>query len=104
MAAYGLKMFLHPRPPFLLLPFLASPLSVAEVAAFAPAAVAAAVEEAVLAPLVEPPELFCLRVFTVRDFSSVAHGLAEPGIAHTALFTPARNEPKNVLTSKFAEK
>ena len=72
-------MFLHPRPPFLLLPFLSVPLSVEEVAALAPAAVAAT-EEAVLAPLVEPPELFCLRVAVRRVFSSLAHGLAEPGI------------------------
>ena len=62
------------------LPFLAVPLSVALVAALAPAAVAAT-EEAVLAPLVEPPELFCLRVAVRRVFSSLAHGLAEPGIA-----------------------
>ena len=41
----------------------------------------ATLEEAVLAPLVEPPELFCLRVAVRRDFSSEAHGLAEPGIA-----------------------
>ena len=56
-------------------------MSVAEVAAFAPAAAfAVATEEAVLAPLVEPPELFCLRVAVRRVFSSLAHGLAEPGI------------------------
>ena len=61
------------------LPFLAVPLSAAEVAALAPAAVAAT-EDAVLAPLVEPPELFCLRVAVRRVFSSLAHGLAEPGI------------------------
>ena len=49
----------------------------AAAAAFAPAAEAEV--EAVLAPLVEPPELFCLRA-AVRVLSSVAHGLAEPGI------------------------
>ena len=54
-------------------------MSVAEAVAFTPAAVAA-MEEAVLAPLVEPPELFCLRVAVRRVFSSLAHGLAEPGI------------------------
>ena len=69
-----------------LLPFWEVPLlSVAEVAGLAPA-VAAPPEEAVLAPLVEPPELFCLRV-TVRDFSSVAHGLAEPGITPPIVHT-----------------
>ena len=52
----------------------------AEVAAFAPVAFATT-EDAVLAPLVEPPELFCLRVAVRRVFSSLAHGLAEPGIA-----------------------
>ena len=68
-------------------------MSAAEVAGFAPAV--AAVEEAVLAPLVEPPELFCLRV-TVRDFSSVAHGLAEPGIAPPIVHTCKKRTKKCV--------
>ena len=75
-------------------------MSAAEVAAFAP--VVAAPEDAVLAPLVEPPELFCLRV-TVRDFSSVAHGLAEPGIGPPFVHT-CKNRRKNVLIKKISPK
>ena len=62
--------------------------------AFAPAAEAEV--EAVLAPLVEPPELFCLRA-AVRVLSSVAHGLAEPGI--TGLPPPAAGNEKMCVVS-----